>query len=84
MPPATLGNVVSTSAGDAGYYKHVITLGSALPSLTFWGQLGDTSQVTVHRATGCKMDKLSLDFEGNDPLSVSVTAAGIDASLFGT
>lgn len=81
---AALGNIVSTPAADAGYYKHVITLGSTLPSLTFWGQLGDTSQETVHRATGCKMDKLSLDFEGNDSLSVGVTAAGIDASLFGT
>ncbi|MDY4522508.1 MAG: hypothetical protein SPD80_02800 [Atopobium sp.] len=80
---ATLGNCVSTSATESGYYKHVITLGSTIPYLTFWGQIGDTSQQTVQKAVGCKMDTLNLEFDGNDPLKVGLTAAGIDADLFG-
>lgn len=80
---AAMGNVVTTTADASGYYKHVITLGSNLPWLTFWGQIGDTAEPTVHKAVGCKMDTLSLDFEGNQPIDIGVTAAGIDAALFG-
>ena len=80
---AQLGNIVSTPVdGKDGYYKHVITLGSAIPYLTFWGQVGDTSEATVSGASGCKMDTLSVDFEGNAPIDIGVTAAGIDAQLF--
>ena len=80
---AAMGNVVSTPVeGKSGYYKHVITLGSVLPELTFWGQIGDTSEQTVHKVDGCKVDTLGLTFEGNAPLDVSLTAAGIDATLF--
>jgi len=81
---AAMGNVVSTAATQTGYYKHVITLGSALPLLTFWGQVGNTADTTVHEAVGCKVDTLSLDFEGNAPLDIGVTAAGIDSELFGS
>lgn len=36
---AQMGNIVSTPVdGKAGYYKHVITLGSSIPYLTFWGR----------------------------------------------
>ena len=80
---AACGSIVSSSAGVSGYYKHVITLGSQLPYLTFWGQVGDTSDATVQQAIGCKMDTLSLSFEGNEPIDIGVTAAGIDAALFG-
>lgn len=81
---AALGNVVSSpdATAGSGYYKHVITLGSVLPLLTFWGQIGDTAQQTVHKVDGCKIDTLGLTFEGNAPLDISVTAAGIDATLF--
>lgn len=80
---AAMGNIVSTPAeGKEGYYKHVITLGSVLPLLTFWGQIGDTAQQTVHKVDGCKIDTLGLTFEGNAPLDISVTAAGNDATLF--
>lgn len=80
---AAMGNIVSTPAeGKEGYYKHVITLGSVLPLLTFWGQIGDTAQKTVHKVDGCKIDTLGLTFEGNAPLDISVTAAGNDATLF--
>lgn len=82
---AALGNVVSTPVAEKeGYYKHVITLGSKLPALTFWGQLGDTSEQTVHEVDGAKVDTLTLEFEGNAPLDIGVTAAGIDAELFGS
>lgn len=80
---AAMGNIVSTPAeGKEGYYKHVITLGSVLPLLTFWGQIGATAQQTVHKVDGCKIDTLGLTFEGNAPLDISVTAAGNDATLF--
>lgn len=80
---AAMGNIVSSPVeGKSGYYKHVITLGSVLPILTFWGQIGDTSQQTVHKVDGAKMDTLSLSFEGNAPLDIGVTAAGVDATLF--
>lgn len=80
---AQMGNIVSTPVdGKAGYYKHVITLGSSIPYLTFWGQVGDTDEATVAIAKGCKMDTLTFDFEGNAPIDIGVTAAGIDASLF--
>lgn len=80
---AAMGNIVSTPEdGKEGYYKHVITLGSVLPLLTFWGQIGGTAQQTVHKVDGCKIDTLGLTFEGNAPLDISVTAAGIDATLF--
>lgn len=81
---AAMGNVVTTAAEKSGYYKHVITLGSELAWLTFWGQIGNSADTTVHKATGCKVDTLSLDFEGNAPLDIGVTAAGIDAALFGS
>ena len=81
---AAMGNVVTTAADKEGYYKHVVTLGSELAWLTFWGQIGNTEDTTVHKAVGCKIDTLSLDFEGNAPLDIGVTAAGIDASLFGS
>lgn len=81
---AECGSIVSTAVdGKAGYYKHVITLGSQLPYLTFWGQVGDTAAATVQKAIGCKMDTLELSFEGNAPLDIGVTAAGVDAALFG-
>lgn len=80
---AAMGKIVSTPADSLeGYYKHVITLGSVLPMLTFWGQLGDTAESTVHKVDGAKMDTLSLSFEGNAPLDIGVTAAGTDATLF--
>lgn len=80
---AAMGNIVSTPVEEkSGYHKHVITLGSVLPLLTFWGQIGDTSQQTVHKVDGCKIDTLGLTFEGNVPLDISVTAAGVDATLF--
>lgn len=82
---AALGNIVSTPLEEhEGYYKHIITLGSKLPALTFWGQLGDTAEQTVHKVSGSKMDTLTLEFEGNAPLDIGVTAAGIDAALFGS
>jgi len=70
--------------GSTGYYKHTISLGSALPWLTFWGQIGNTADATVQKATGCKIDALALEFEGNKPLNIGITAAGIAAVLFGS
>ena len=83
---AAMGNIVSNpdSTAGEGYHKHVITLGSVLPLLTFWGQVGDTAQQTVHKVDGCKVDAFGMTFEGNAPVDVAITAAGIDATLFQT
>ena len=78
---AAMGNVVTSAAGKSGYYKHVITLGSELPWLTFWGQVGNTAAATVHKAVGCKIDTASLSFEGNAPLDIGITAAGHSYAL---
>lgn len=81
---AAMGNCVSTAVpGKDGYYQHVITLGSEIPWLTFWGQIGASTVPSVQKAIGCKLDTLSIDFDGTAPLDVGITAAGIDAELFG-
>lgn len=82
---AAMGSIQSSPVDEKeGYFRHVVTLGSTIPMLTFWGQVGDSSLQTVHRVDGAKVDTLSLSFEGNAPLDIGVTAAGTDATLFGS
>ncbi len=74
---AAMGNISSTAGDEPGTFKHVVTLGDALPYLTFWGRIG--SEYT--RTDGCKVDQLELEFEGNKPLAFGITAIGMDAEL---
>ena len=76
---AAMGNIVTTSqtGSDKATKKHVITLGDALPYLTFWGRIGGE----YTRTDGCKVDQIEMDFEGNKPLGFGITAIGLDATL---
>lgn len=70
-----LGNIATTK--QESLYKHIITLGNALPYLSFWGRLGDEYNLT----SGCKIDKLEMEFEGNSPLTFGITTIGLDATM---
>ena len=70
-----LGNIASSASGSL--YKHVVTLGSLLPYLTFWGRIGDE----YTSVSGCKVDQLEMEFEGNKPVEFGVTVVGMDDAL---
>ena len=70
-----MGNIASAAASTL--YKHTITLGSLLPYLTFWGRVGEE----YTSVSGCKIDQLELEFEGNSPLDFGVTVLGMDDTL---
>ena len=72
-----MGNIVSTADTLANHFKHVITMGDALPYFTFWGRIGDEYTKT----DGCKIDQLEMSFEGNKPLTFGITAIGMAAAL---
>lgn len=76
---AAMGNIATTAqtGSDKASKKHVVTLGDALPYLTFWGRIG--SEYT--RTDGCKVDQIEMEFEGNAPLSFGITAIGLAAAL---
>lgn len=73
-----LGNIASAAATGtgAGMFTHTVKLGSELPYFTFWGRIGNED---VSVTSGCKIDTLAIDFEGNKPLAFGVTAVGCKA-----
>ena len=77
---AAMGSIASSAnagSGMSGYYDHVITLGDVLPYLTVWGRIGGA----YTKVSGCKVDQLEMEFEGNSPLEFGVTMLGIAATL---
>jgi hypothetical protein len=77
---AALGEVTSaadTVAGE-GYYKHVFKMGSALPYLTVWSQVGVDN---FTRSDGCKVSQLQFSATGNEHLAAQVDMMGIDAQV---
>lgn len=78
---AALGDVTSADdtdgAGD-GYYKHVFKMGSALPFLTLWSQVGVDN---ITRSDGCKCSQLQFSATGNEHLSASASFLGIDGKV---
>lgn len=75
---AAMGNLVTTANdGGGAAKKHTVTLGDAIPYLTFWGRIGGE----YTRTDGCKVDQLEMEFSGNAPLSFGITAVGMDAEL---
>lgn len=74
---AALGSIASTAATPSGHTKHIVTLGDKIPYLTFWGRIGDEYSKT----SGCKLDKLEMEFEGNKPLSFGLTLIGMGAEM---
>lgn len=75
---AALGNVVSSKADVDGYYKHVFTMGSTIPYMTIWSQVGVDN---FTRADGCKCGTLSLTATGNEHLAMQADFQGIDAEV---
>lgn len=74
---AALGDVSTTGASP---YTHVFTVGDTLPELIVWSQIDSGA---VRKITGCKMDTLELSFDGNNPLTLGITLAGLTGS-YGT
>lgn len=77
---AALGDVTSSQASEVGegYYKHVFKMGSVLPYLTFWSQVGVDN---FTRADGCKISQLQISATGNEHLALSVSAMGINGQV---
>lgn len=76
---AALGSVKTTEVTEsAGYYKHVFTMGSDLPYLTIWSQIG-TNNFT--RSDGCRCGTLELSATGNEHLAMQADFQGIDAQV---
>lgn len=77
---AAMGSIASAAAqgtGMSGYYTHTVTLGDALPYLTFWGRIGGE----YTKVSGAKVDQIEMEFEGNSPLEFGITAIGLAAAL---
>jgi hypothetical protein len=64
------------AAGGGGDYTHVIEPAAVLPWATVFGAK-DTERKA---ATDCKLDELKIEWEGNGPVKVTPTWAGIDAA----
>lgn len=77
---AALGNVTSEadSVAGEGYYKHVFTMGSTLPYLTLWSQVGVDN---FTEADGCKCSELQLSATGNEHVAMTASFMGIDAKV---
>lgn len=76
---AAMGNITSAAAeGKTGFFKHTVTIGSTLPYLTLWGQIGADN---IQRVDDAKLDTLSISFEGNAPLDIGATFMGCDALM---
>ena len=69
---AALGDVTTT--GSSSPYTHTFTVGDELPELLVWSQIDGGA---VRKITGAKMDTLELSFDGNNPLTLGVTLAGL-------
>lgn len=76
---SALGAVESTPVeGKEGYYKHVFTMGSALPYLTLWSQVGVDN---FTEADGCKCSELQISATGNEHLALTANFSGINAKV---
>ena len=67
-----------SSTGTASPYTHSITMGSALPLLTFFQQIG-ASNAPLQSLADCKVNNLSIQAQGTTPPSVQATLAGCKA-----
>jgi len=63
------------AAGGGGTYTHVVTPAATLPWATVFGKKDSDRKA----ASDCKLDELKFEWEGNDPIKVTTTWAGIDA-----
>lgn len=74
---AALGDVATTGSDP---YTHVFTVGDSLPELIVWSQIDSGA---VRKIEGAKMDTLEISFDGNNPLTLGITLAGLTGS-YGT
>lgn len=75
---AALGDVSTTGASP---YTHEFTVGDSLPELIVWSQIDGGA---TRKIEGCKMDTLELSFDGNNPLTLGITLAGLTGSYGST
>lgn len=78
---SALGSVTSsedTDGAGTGYYRHVFKMGSALPYLTLWSQVGVDN---FTEADGCKCSELQMSATGNEHLAMTASFIGIDAKV---
>ena len=78
---SALGSVSSsedTDGAGTGYYRHVFKMGSALPYLTLWSQVGVDN---FTEADGCKCSELQMSATGNEHLAMTASFIGIDAKV---
>ena len=78
---SALGSVSSsedTDGAGTGYYRHVFKMGSALPYLTLWSQVGVDN---FTEADGCKCSELKMSATGNEHLAMTASFIGIDAKV---
>lgn len=66
-----LGNVATT--GASAPYTHVFTAGSAIPWLSFFSKL----DAELRRATACKLDEVTIEWDGVKPLAIKIVGAGL-------
>lgn len=69
---AAYGNIDSQKV-DEGLYKHVITIGDGLPSLTLWGQEGAASEWNFDRIERAKVNELELSFSDGGVLQATTS-----------
>lgn len=74
---AALGAIETTA--DSGTYTHDITMGSSIPAVTFFQQVG-ASNAALQRLDGCKLDTLEISASGTTPPSITMGFAGTAAS----
>lgn len=75
---AALGDVSTTGASP---YTHEFTVGDSLPELIVWSQIDGGA---TRKIAGCKMDTLELSFDGNNPLTLGITLAGLTGTYGST
>ena len=73
LAPANLAG--GAAAGGGGSYTHVIEPAATLPWATVFGQKDSDRKA----ASDCKLDELKIEWEGNAPVKVTPTWAGVDA-----
>lgn len=62
---------VQSSLITEGRYRHVFTVGADIPWMTVFGQYGGAN---FFATPASKLDKGTIEWKGNDPLSAAITA----------
>jgi len=73
LAPTNLAGGADAEGGGA--YTHAIGPAATLPWCTVFGKKDDDRKA----ASDCKLDELKIEWEGNKPVKVTLTWAGIDA-----